>query len=154
MKKRSFLLQDPWVQWQKCPKWDYYSAQIHVPYWDNTTLHGWEDHDFRIGFKKIIFYKNNPFLLTLTCFLAFLFPLCLRAEQYYCYFCISSVKLPHHSHTSSPHCPGCHWRTQQSQGHCQSGTVRNTLPTLAEGQPLWRAAEQAFYCCLQFNTQL
>lgn len=91
---------------------------------------------------------------TLTCFLAFLFPLCLHAEPHFCYFCISSVKFPHQSHTSFPHSPGCHWRTQQSQEHCQAGTVRNIFPTLAESQPLWRAAEQAFYCCLQFNTQL
>lgn len=38
--------------------------------------------------------------------------------------------------------------------HCQTGTVRNIVPALAEGQPLWRAAEQVFYCCLQFNTHL
>lgn len=72
-----------------------------LTYWDNTTLHGWEDHDFRIGYKKIIFYKNNQFLPTLICFLAFLFPLCLRAEQYFCSFCISSVKLPHHTVTQA-----------------------------------------------------
>lgn len=157
MKEILSLLQDPWGQWQKYKmSWtrSLLCTSPWLAHWGNIALDGWEDHDFRIGYKNFLKNKNNQFLPMLTCLLASLFPLCFCAEQYYCYFCVSSVKLPHHSHTSSPHCPGCPRRTQQSQRHCQSGTIRNILPTLAEGHTLWRAAEQAFYCCLQFNTQL
>lgn len=59
--------------------------------------------------QTMIFHYKNPsfspicisWLSSRSPLFTFLFSLCLSAEQYYCYFCISSMKFPHHTVTQA-----------------------------------------------------
>lgn len=85
----------------KCLKWDCYCAQDRDCYWKNIILHGWEDHDSRIGYEQWFFIikihllaHTYPWLSSWSLLLSFLFPFSLSAEKYYCYFRSSSTELP------------------------------------------------------------